>query len=91
MGSRQPATQNAKQEVRIENIKKEKTEKKKSRFWMMTDDDTADVTVDRVSRIAVVLPVWKLRRCTLECVPWTSTQAVKQQKGQGNCAGRADG
>lgn len=57
----------------------------------MTDDDTADVAVDGVSRLAVVLPVWKLRRCTLECVPWTSTQAVKQQKGQGDCAGRADG
>lgn len=58
---------------------------------MMFDDDTTNVNVDRVSWITVVLPVWKPRRCTLECVPWTSTQAVKQQKGQGNCAEHAEG
>lgn len=46
---------------------------------------------DGAARIAVLLPVWRQRRCTLECVPLTSTQAAKQQKGEGNCAGHADG
>lgn len=36
---------------------------------MMTDDDTGNFHVDGPARIAVLLPVWKQRRCTLECVP----------------------
>lgn len=51
-------------------------------MMMMTDDFLGDGE----ARAAVLLPVWKQRRCTLECVPKTSTQAEKQQKGDGNCA-----
>lgn len=56
---------------------------------MTTDDDTGNF-LDGTARIAVLLPMWKQQRCTLECVPQTSTQAAKQQKGEGNCAGHAD-
>lgn len=62
----------------------------KIRLMMTTDDDTGNFQDDGAARIAVLLPVWKQQRCTLECVPQTSTQAAKQQKGEGNCAGHAD-
>lgn len=38
-------------------------------LMLMTDEDTGDIQGDGAARIAVLLPVWIRRRCTLECVP----------------------
>lgn len=37
-------------------------------LMVMTDDDTANFKGDIAAWVAVLLPVWKQRRCTLECV-----------------------